>query len=323
MIISLLERKIGQKSLKKYNIIFIEENMTIGLKNNKKKKFKEIFSDLPDSFLFLIAYFCALSLWPLDIYLYIELNTTFFVSKKIFFITSFIFFYIIIAIFSYFKRGNTFYIGLLVYIIAFFLIILPFFNIYLPLYDEAPWGNTSAAETFYLGCFLLVCGGFLLNFDIYVENKKIFINIRKLPEETKDKIMRAFLFVSGLFLAMNLWDYNGLIMPIYYGYEYAPEPLLLEKISVIFQFFINTIMLSIWLTILTIYLARKGILHEFKIKISIVFIILLIIVSAILIFTCKVIPLSYEEQRYIIQPIPAYLICFPLLIILQSEIKYK
>jgi len=237
--------------------------------------------------------------------------------------SSFTLLFIIIAIFAYEKRGNIFFVGLVVYITAFLLIILPFFGIYLPLYEEAPWGNTVAAETFYLGCMLLLCGGFLLSFDIYLENQRVVINIRKLPDETKDNIMRSFLCVAGLFFAMNLWDYNGLLMPLYFGYEYAPEPLLLKKIPVLVQFSINSIMMGMWLIIFIFYLNRDGFLKDFKVKTGLFVVLLLIIISAFLILTCRSIPLSYDLQRYVFQPLPAWFIVIPLLIILKSSIAQK
>jgi hypothetical protein len=286
-------------------------------------KVKENILKQPDTLLFVASYICVMSLWPLDLYLYTDLSTPFYIFIKTFFMSLFILFFGFILLFSYVKRGNSFYIGLVIYIIAFSFIILPFFNIYLPLYEEAPWGNTLASETFYLGCFLLLCGGFIMNFDVYFKNKRIIFDIRKLPEDTKDRIIRSFLILSGMFLAMNLWDYNGLLLPIYYELEYAPEPLMLVKVPYILQFMINTIMIGIWTSILSYFLYKKRYLRDNIIKFSLVSIFFLIVMSAIMIISSRNIPIPYELQRYVYQPIPSWLIIIPLFIILKTSINLE
>jgi hypothetical protein len=284
---------------------------------------KEKILKLPDTFLFVASFLCAMALWPLDLYLYRDLNTPLYFFIKIFFMSLFIFFYLVILIFSYLKRGNLFYFGLIIYIIAFLFIILPFFNIYLLLYEEAPWGNTLASETFYLGCFLFLLGSFVLNYDIFFKNKRIVFDIRKIPEETKGNIIRSFLTLSGLFFAFNLWDFNGLLLPIYYGLEYAPEPLMLERVPYLSQFMINTIMVGIWLTIFIYFLHRKRYLGDNIIKFSLVSVIILTVISVIMIVSCRNIPIPYDLQRYVIQPIPSWLIVIPLFLILKTSINIE
>ncbi len=225
----------------------------------------------------------------------------------------------LIVIHAYYQRGNLYYFGLIIFIIAYLLILLPFFNIYLPLYGDAPWGNTIQAETFYLGCFLLICGGFLLLYDVFIQGKRIILDYRKLPEKTKQSIMNGFLFVSGLFFVFNLWDYNGLIMPIYFNYQYAPEPLLLEKVPVMIQFTINSTLIGIWLFIFIFFLYKRNVLKTFRVKVSIILIFVFVSFSIFLILNCKNLGINYNLLKYWISPLPSFLIVIPLLIILKSD----
>ncbi|NVM55761.1 MAG: hypothetical protein HWN66_18825 [Candidatus Helarchaeota archaeon] len=254
----------------------------------------------------------------MDIYLYVELSDLVYILIEILFLSLFTIFFGIIVISAYFQKGNLYYIGLSVFIIAYFFILLPFFNIYLPLFEEAPWGNTLRAETFYLGCLLLICGGGLLVSDAYFEGKRIVLNYWKLPEKTKQNVTNAFLFISGLCLVFNLWDYNGLIYPIYFGFSHAPEPLFLEKVPVMLQFTINSILIGIWLFIFIFYLYKKHFLAAWRVMFSILVIIILVFISAFLILNASSLGVDYTLLRYWISPLPSFIIILPLLIILKS-----
>ena len=282
---------------------------------------KDKFLKLPSSIVFFLGYVLGLVLWPLDIYLYVPVTNFFYYILEFIFLFFFTVFYILITIYSLHYKGNTFYFGLIIFITAFFLVLLPFFGFYLPIYQFAPWGNTLTSETFYLGCFLLVIGGFFLNADIFTQNHIIVINPYKLPEKTKINMMNAFLFVAGLFFVYNLWDYNGLIMPIYFNYAYAPEPLLLQKVPVLIQFLINSTLIGIWLTIFIYYLKRQDILKEKFVRINLILIFSLIAISIFFIFYCKNLNLSYELLRRVISPIPAFFIVPLLLLIVRIDYR--
>ncbi len=289
----------------------------------KFEKIKGKILNLPDTVLFFASFLCAMCLWPLDLYLYADLDTPLYIFIKIFFISLFIIMFWFIVLFSFVKRGNLFPFGFIILIIAFFFIILPFFKIYLPLYEEVPWGNTLASETYYLGCALLLCGGFLLNYDLFFKKKRIILNPHKLSEETKERITRSFLILSGMFFAFNLLDFNGLILPIYYGLEYAPEPLILEKVPLFLQFILNSVMIIIWLSIFIYFLHKKRYLNDKLVKISLISLFGLIFVSILLILFCKNIPITHELLRYILQPIPSWLIIVPLLVIIKVNINLE
>ena len=219
---------------------------------------------------------------------------------------------------AYYQKGNLYYVGLIVFIIAYFFILLPFFNIYLPLYEVAPEGNTLRSETFYLGCFLLICGGSISMYDVYFKDKRIVLNYWKLPEKTKRNITNAFLFISGLFLVFNLWDYTGLVTPICKGKYFAPEPLFLEQVPVMVQFMVNSILIGIWLFIFIFYLYRRHFLTAWRVKFSILVIIILVFISAFLVLNAWMLRDICWLLRYRISPLPSFIIILPLLIILKS-----
>lgn len=257
-------------------------------------------------------------LWPLDIYLYGEYTDLVSILIKSLFLLLFTIFFVIIVISAYYQRGNLYYVGLIVFIVAYLFILLPFFNIYLPLYEVAPWGNTLQSETFYLGCLLLICGGSVLMYDVYFEDKRIVLNYWKLPEKTKQNITNAFLFISGLCLVFNLWDYNGLITPICEGWEFAPEPLILEKIPVMVQFMLNSILIGIWLFIFIFYLYRRHFLTAWRIKFSILVIIILVFILAFMVLNAGRLGINCWLLRYRISPLLSFIIIVPLIVIIKS-----
>ena len=237
---------------------------------------------------------------------------------KILCLSLFTIFFVIIVISAYYQRGNLYYVGLIVFIIAYLFILLPFFNIYLPLYEVAPEGNTLQSETFYLGCLLLICGGFFLESDVFMKGKRIVFNYWKLPEKTKRNVTNAFLFISGLCLVFNLWDYNGLVSPICEGKAFAPEPLFLEAVPVMVQFMVNSILIGIWLFIFIFYLYRSHFLTAWRVKFSILVIIFLVFISAFLVLNAGRLGVDCWLLRYRISPSPSFIIIIPLIIILKS-----